>query len=339
MAKILDVSHHQIPSDFDWNKLKREIDGIIIRVQFGSNLTDRHYKQFVSKAKQYKIPFGVYAFGMFVSVNDAKVEARDFLARSDSEAKFFALDVEKESIQACGKKNLAAASQAFLDVLKAAGKRTGFYYEHNMIGKYGLEKVKADFTWIPRYGTNNGTKQSQYKPKIKCDLWQYTSTGIAGNGKPVDLSDLNSDKPISYFFGSTSNAITAKVQDVAPLLLKPQFKNEVPIRLWRTGTKIKVYRHSKYWYKTYVKVNGKMTLGYIYHGFLTKLSKPNKKGQITATVKAFAIWWDNKDLRGGQIITQRPGYKLKHYPSKNGLKSAYYPSRKKVFYTTNYFVK
>ncbi len=61
--------------------------------------------------KQYKIPFGLYTFDMLVSVNDARVEARDFLARGDAEAKFWVLDVEKETIAACGTKNLAEAEQ------------------------------------------------------------------------------------------------------------------------------------------------------------------------------------------------------------------------------------
>ncbi|MEN2666050.1 GH25 family lysozyme [Listeria aquatica] len=335
MAKILDVSHHQTPEMFNWTALKKEVDGLIIRVQFGSNLVDKQYKRFISKAKEYNIPFGLYAFGMFVSVNDARIEARDFLSRGDKEAKFWVLDVEKETISACGTKNLAAASQAFIDTLKASGKKTGFYYEHQYIGKYGLDNVKADFRWIPRYGSNNGAKQTHYKPKISCHLWQYTSVGLAGNGKPVDLSDLNGDKPISYFFGSSSNAISATVQDVAPFMPKPQFKSQKPIRLWRTGTRIKVYKYNSYWYRAYV--DGKE--GFIYHSFLKNLSRPDSKGRISATVHAFAIFWDNQDLRGGQILTYKPGTDLKHYPEKIGLKSAYFTKQKKVFYTPNYWLK
>ncbi|MBC6310964.1 hypothetical protein HCJ66_15615 [Listeria sp. FSL L7-1582] len=210
MAKIIDVSHHQTPAQFDWPKLAKEVDGIIIRVQFGTNVIDREYKNFIAKAKQYKIPFGLYAFGMFVSVADAKIEAQNFLKRGDSEAKFWALDVEKETIAACGTKNLAAASQAFIDVLKAAGKKTGFYYEHQYVGKYKLETVKADFLWIPRYGSNNGAKQTNYAPAVACDLWQYTSVGLAGSNHPVDLSDLRGSKKIDYFFGSNKKTVFAK---------------------------------------------------------------------------------------------------------------------------------
>nr|WP_277619797.1 hypothetical protein [Listeria floridensis] len=99
-------------------------------------------------------------------------------------------------------------------------------------------------------------------------------------------------------------------------------------------------KHNKYWYKTYVPdKNGKLVLGFIYHGFLKNLSKPDSKGRISATVQAFAIFWDNQNLRGGQILTYKPGTKLKHYPEKIGLKSAYFTKQKKVFYTPNYWLK
>ncbi|MBC2163406.1 GH25 family lysozyme [Listeria booriae] len=202
MAKILDVSHHQNPNSFDWDKLKKEIDGMIIRVQYGSNLDDTKDEIFIAKAKQHGIPFGLYAYGMFVSVSDAKVEAQNFLKRGDSAARFWVLDVESDTIESCGTANLAAASQAFIDTLKASGKKTGFYYEHRYIGKYGIDNVKADFRWLPRYGSNDGTKQAKYKPDIPCDLWQYTSEGTAGGVKPLDLSDLNGSKTIDWFFGS-----------------------------------------------------------------------------------------------------------------------------------------
>lgn len=55
---------------------------------YGSNLDDSKDEIFIAKAKQYGIPFGLYAYGMFVSVADAKVEAQNFLKRGDSAARF-----------------------------------------------------------------------------------------------------------------------------------------------------------------------------------------------------------------------------------------------------------
>ncbi|MBC6300292.1 GH25 family lysozyme [Listeria booriae] len=333
MAKILDISHHQTPGQFDWDKLKKELDGIIIRVQFGTNLIDRQYKNFIAKAKQHGIPFGLYAFGMFVSVADAKIEAQNFLKRGDNEAKFWVLDVEKETISACGTKNLAAASQAFIDVLKAAGKKTGFYYEHQYVGKYNLASVKADFTWIPRYGTNNGNKQPNYAPKIACDLWQYTSMGLAGSGKPVDLSDIHGDKPVSYFFGSKSSRHDGKTVNGVPLLPKMDF-NSVPYRMYKDGTKIKVYAHNEYWYKAYVDNK----LFYIYKGFCKVTGKADTSNRIPVTIQAKVFVWDNKALRGGKIKTYKPNSKIAWYDNNKGYLELWYPNQG-WYYTAPYWLK
>ncbi|WP_088825650.1 M15 family metallopeptidase [Listeria goaensis] len=135
------------------------------------------------------------------------------------------------------------------------------------------------------------------------------------------------------------NAISAKVQDVAPLLPKPKFKGQTPIRLWKSGAKIQVRKHSRYWYKTSVKVKNKWITGYIYHSFLRDVKQIKGTDKYSATIKSFAIFWDNENLSGGKILTYKPGTKLSHYPAKNGLKSAYFSKQKKVFYTTTYFLK
>ncbi|MGJ8731432.1 N-acetylmuramoyl-L-alanine amidase [Listeria aquatica] len=187
---------------------------------------------------------------------------------------------------------------------------------------------------------NRGIKSHDW---IRAKLGGTTHTDPYGYLKQWGISKAQFEKDlVAASKGSTGNpnAISATVQDVAPLMPKPQFKSQVAMRLWKTGTKIKVYKYNAYWYKTYVPdKNGKLVLGYIYHGFLKNLSKPDSVGRISATVNAFAIFWDNQNLRGGQILTYKPGTKLKHYPEKIGLKSAYFTKQKKVFYTPNYWLK
>lgn len=201
MKPILDVSHHQLASDFDWDKVAKAISGLIIRVQYGSSTIDRQYKAHVASAKAHKIPFGHYAYGRFVSIDDAKKEANDFLYRIDKKAKFLVLDVEKDTLASCGPENLAEASQAFIDVCKKAGHKVGFYVSHEMYKHYGLDKVKADFLWLPRYGDDNG--KPALKPDYKCDLWQYSQKcRIDGYNGGLDMSLLNGTKKIDYFFGA-----------------------------------------------------------------------------------------------------------------------------------------
>jgi len=198
MGKIVDISHHQ--GTIDFSKFSKEVDLAIVRVQYGSTVEDRTHKRNQSELKKYGVPFGTYAYGRFVSVKDAVVEAKDAIARTDKSAKFIVLDVEKDTIDSCGTKNLAEASQAFIDTLSKAGFKTGFYVSHEIYKKYNLDKVKADFLWLPRYGADNGTKSK--KPDYPCDLWQYTQKGkVAGVSGYVDLNDVNGSKPLSWFVG------------------------------------------------------------------------------------------------------------------------------------------
>lgn len=202
MALIVDLSRYQDSDQIDWNKAKQLVDGLILRVQYGSLVSDYEYAKHVANAKKVGIPFMSYAYGHFVSVNDAKVEAKDLIKRADKQSTALILDVESLTLNAMrNKSDLVAASQAYIDVLKAAGYKAGFYCSHNMYKANGLDKVKADFLWLPRYGSNKHGKK-EIKPNWPCDIWQYTSTGdlpfYDGN---LDLSDLNGSKGLDYFFG------------------------------------------------------------------------------------------------------------------------------------------
>ncbi|BBN97517.1 peptidoglycan-binding protein [Sporolactobacillus terrae] len=203
MALIVDLSKYQDSDQIDWGKAKQLIDGLILRVQYGSLTLDKEYAKHVANAKKAGIPFMSYAYGHFVSIEDAKTEARDLIKRADKASAALILDVESLTLDSLrNKSELAAASQAYIDVLKAAGYKAGFYCSHNMYKAHHLDKVKADFLWLPRYGVNNGNKST--KPDWPCDLWQYTSKGNQPfyNGS-LDLSDLNGNKGLDYFFGAS----------------------------------------------------------------------------------------------------------------------------------------
>ncbi|MGX1460777.1 N-acetylmuramoyl-L-alanine amidase [Bacillus thuringiensis] len=192
---IVDISKWN--KNINWDIAAPQLDLAICRVQYGSNTIDALYKNHVANLEIRNIPHGAYAYGCYVSVNDAVIEARDFLKRVDSNAKFLVLDVEDDTLKSCGANRIAEASQAFIDTCKKAGWKTGLYVAHHMYSLYGLQNVKADFLWLPRYGTNNGL--SQIKPNYSCDIWQYTDNGyIDGIGK-VDLNKLIGNKNLSWF--------------------------------------------------------------------------------------------------------------------------------------------
>lgn len=213
--KIIDISHHQ--GTIDFAKLKDEVALVIIRVQYGSTTIDRKYKEYVEGCKKYNIPFGHYAYARFVSVNDAKVEAKDFLERADKDAKFLVVDVEEQTTKT--KDEIVPATQTFIDYLKAnTDKKVGLYTGHHFYKPYSMSKVKADFLWIPRYSNTN----KLVKPDYACDLWQYTESGkVSGISGNVDINVLNSDKSLEWFIGAEKkvetvvNPVKTAVKEVA----------------------------------------------------------------------------------------------------------------------------
>ncbi len=206
MRYIVDISKWN--DKINWPVAAPQIELAICRVQYGSNLVDYLYNEHVTKLEQYGIPHAAYAYGCFVSIADAIVEAKDFLARINPNAKFLVLDVEDDTVKAMKSKgnlnDLAKASQAFIDTCKAAGWKVGFYVAHHMYGDYNLQSVQADFIWLPRYGTNDGNPQK--KPSYSCDIWQYTDNGyIDGIGK-VDINSLQGVKRLEWYTGSSNKS-------------------------------------------------------------------------------------------------------------------------------------
>ncbi|WP_440603579.1 GH25 family lysozyme [Bacillus sp. GB_SG_008] len=203
MGYIIDISKWN--KNINWDIAAQHIDLAICRVQYGSRKIDEIYTDHVEHLEARGIPHAAYAYGCYVSVADAIVEAKDFMNRVSPNAKFLVLDVENDTLTSCGAANLAEASQTFIDTCKEDGWKVGLYVSHYMYGSYGLQNVSADFIWLPRYGTNDGTPQ--VKPDYASDLWQYSDNGyVEGIGK-VDVNLLTGDKLLEWFIGTESYRI------------------------------------------------------------------------------------------------------------------------------------
>ncbi|MBD5799986.1 N-acetylmuramoyl-L-alanine amidase [Bacillus pseudomycoides] len=204
---IVDIS--KFNDKINWDVAAPQLGLAICRVQYGSNKVDELYNQHVKNLEARGIPHAAYAYGCYVSVNDAIVEAKDFLNRVNKNAKFLVLDVEDDTVSSMESKgnlgDLAKASQAFIDTCKAAGWKVGLYVSHHMYNQYNLQNVKANFIWLPRYGTNDG--QPQVKPAYPCDIWQYTDNGYINGIGRVDINLLRGDKTLDWYIGDDVNTI------------------------------------------------------------------------------------------------------------------------------------
>lgn len=137
------------------------------------------------------IPFGVYCYSYAATEEKAKDEVQKMIKyASKYNPLFYVMDAEEAKLT-------HAAIKAFAAKLRAQGiKKIGCYVAHNHYNDYNYSSLqnKFDFTWIPRYGKNNGTVAGAIKPAFFCDLWQYSSTakikGINGN---VDINIITND--------------------------------------------------------------------------------------------------------------------------------------------------
>ncbi|PER25263.1 N-acetylmuramoyl-L-alanine amidase [Bacillus cereus] len=227
MGYIVDISKWN--DKMNWPVAAQQIELAICRVQYGSKLVDHLYNDHVNELEKYGIPHGAYAYGCFVSVADAIVEAKDFLSRVNSNAKFLVLDVEDDTVKSMNSKgnlnDLVKASQAFIDTCKAAGWKVGFYVAHHMYGEYNLQSVQADFIWLPRYGTNDGDPQK--KPSYPCDMWQYTDNGyIDGIGR-VDINLLQGAKTLEWYTGNSNKSYRINIGDFNELTWAGDTKRKV----------------------------------------------------------------------------------------------------------------
>lgn len=195
MATIIDISHHQVPSAINYDKLAKEVDLVIIRTQYGSNLIDRHYKTHHKEFQKRGVPTAAYAWLRGVSVTDMEKEATDFYNRTkEFSPTFWFLDVEEKSMA-----DMRKGTSAFLKKLRSLGaKKVGIYVGHHLYKSFNLNLAEADAVWIPHYGKNNGKANS--KPSYTCDLHQYTDRGkLNGYNGHLDLNRIISDKKLSYF--------------------------------------------------------------------------------------------------------------------------------------------
>ena len=215
--KVIDVSEHN--GTINWEQVKGNIDGAIIRCGYGMDMTSQDDKQWsrnVSECERLGIPYGVYLYSYADNADKARSEAQHVLRLIKGRKLSFPVyyDLEESGIESAA----VANTKIFGDLIEAAGFWCGVYYNkdwHNRVIKGQLDKFTL---WGAGYGSNNGQMQENYKPGFGEDMWQYTSVGkvngISGN---VDMNECYRDFPAEINGGSsTSSSISTdtKIEQV-----------------------------------------------------------------------------------------------------------------------------
>lgn len=183
--KIIDVSSYQ--GTIDWKKVKKEVDGVIIRCGWGKNIEkqdDKHYENNVLGCIANDIPFGVYLYSYAKTNARAKSEAEHVLRLVEPYKNSITLPVYLDLEEKGTEKGAVERAKIFANILEEKGYSVGIYanqYWWRTYLKDGLDKYTK---WVAKYSTEEPTGISG-----NFDIWQYTSSGtVNGIQGRVDMN-------------------------------------------------------------------------------------------------------------------------------------------------------
>lgn len=190
--KVIDVSKHQ--GIIDWNKVKGNVDGAIIRCGYGSNKTEQDDQQFranVDECVANGIPFGVYIYSYAKTMEQAKSEAAHVLRLVEPYKDKISYPVYLDLEESGTESGAVERALVFAEMIEAAGYTYGTYANQNWWQNHlkgGLDKYTK---WVARYSTE--------KPEGiigTYDMWQYTPKGsVPGINGNVDMNICYRDFP------------------------------------------------------------------------------------------------------------------------------------------------
>lgn len=198
MAKrVIDVSAWQ--GVIDWDKVKPNIDGAILRCGYGRDKTsqdDEYFKRNADECTRLGIPFGVYIYSYAKDIESAKSEAAHVLRLVKGYTLSYPvyLDLEESGTEA----GAVERARAFGAIIEEAGYWCGIYANLHWWNSYlgGLDEYTK---WVAQYN-----KTCHYKGS-SLDMWQYSCTGkVPGIEGDVDMNEAYRNFPAEILNGETS---------------------------------------------------------------------------------------------------------------------------------------
>lgn len=188
--KVIDLSYHNGKVDF--NKVKTQVDGVILRCGYGSDIEsqdDRRFKEYVENCIALNIPFGSYLYSYAKTVEEAKSEAQHVLRVLKPYKDKMVYPVYYDLEEPGTEKGAVERALVFCEILEKEGYTVGIYSGEYWWNRYLDDRLHKYTKWCAKYGTNNGRMQKKPNINSTYDMWQYTSKGrvdgISGN---VDMN-------------------------------------------------------------------------------------------------------------------------------------------------------
>lgn len=220
--RFVDISHWN--GNIDFNSLKKDVDGVIMKLSQGSSVFDSMFDTYYAKATAAGLRVGAYVFMNATTQNTAVSEANFALKCLGGRPLPLGLwlDVEDDKIRRVS--NFDDNCVAELTRWKESGYNVGIYANLNWYNNYLTDRLRKYPIWIARYSPNDGEYHPSSKPDIDPYMWQYTSKGkVSGIKGDVDLDEVYKT------FDDTPKAETFQVQVLTNLNVRADAGTEYPI--------------------------------------------------------------------------------------------------------------
>ncbi len=194
VKSVIDISSWQGDLDFDKLKESNLVDGVIVRLGYGTTLNDNpvldnKFKRNINELKRLDIPYGIYFYGYAQNEYASNLEA-NFVSNvlKEVDAKLsFPIFYDAELTEFSGVKYTKTLYRKvinnFVSKLNEYGyKDVGLYGNLNMLTNGSLSFSKKYPVWVAQY-FNKCEYDKEYVG------WQYTSNGsIPGINGRVDMN-------------------------------------------------------------------------------------------------------------------------------------------------------
>lgn len=202
--RIIDVSDNN--GQLDWDTIKSSIDGVIIRIGFGSDFESQDDKQAIRNMRECErlgIPYGVYIYSYCLNIEETRSEAAHILRMIQGFNPVLGVWFDMEDADGYKRNHGLVPEQngelltdfcvEFMQIIKDAGYKTGVYanysYFTNILNNGRLMSFEGFNRWLAHWGID--------EPSMDCLLWQCTSDAV------IDGSSARTD--FNYYYGELPN--------------------------------------------------------------------------------------------------------------------------------------
>ncbi|MDD3453399.1 MAG: GH25 family lysozyme [Bacilli bacterium] len=187
--KIIDISSHQ--KDINWDITRRFVDGVILRIGYGSKNIDKNFEQNIIEIKKYNIPYGIYLYSYAENRWDT-LEENKFILKIINDYNLnpklgIYYDIEEFYMNNQKIKISSETYDKIIDEFISFFHNKRYFnigiYTNNRFYKYNINRESKKYVrWIAQYNCYFNW-QNNFK------IWQFTDKGaIPGISTNVDIN-------------------------------------------------------------------------------------------------------------------------------------------------------